>query len=93
MSMMVANAWLKEPVSGWEQIEVDTTKPYDNLNEVMEDFASNGREGGYRILRSWSRARCGNATIYAMEMKSRYQLEHPDVNQAEWKAEITIVEE
>jgi hypothetical protein len=38
-------------------------------------------------------ARCGNATIYAMEMKSRYQLEHPDVNQAEWKAEIIIVEE
>ena len=90
MSMMIANVWVKNPINSWEQIEVDTTKPYDNLTEVMEDFASKGR---YKILRSWSRARCGNVTIYAMEMKSKYQLEHPDVNQAEWKAEITVVEE
>ena len=93
MSMMIANAWVKEPIGGWEQIDVDTTKPYDGLEEVMEDFARNGREGGYKILRSWTRARCGNAIIYAMEMRSEYQLGHPDVNQAEWKAEITVVEE
>ena len=97
MSMMIANAWVKEPIGGWEQVEVDTTKPYDGLEEIMEDlsegFSSSGRSSGFKILRSWPRARCGNVLIYAVEMKSEYQLGHPDVNQAEWKAEITVVEE
>ena len=61
MSMMIANAWVKEPISGWEQVEVDTTKPYDGLGEVMEDFARNGREGGKGVPRLHQRQRSRRA--------------------------------
>lgn len=97
MSMMIANAWLREPVTSWEPYKWDEIgrKHYENLEELLEDFTKHEKYSSarYKTLRSWQKRIVGNCFIYCLEMKSEYQVEHPEHNQASYEAEITIVEE
>lgn len=90
MSMMMCNAWLKDPISGWEQVKVDTEKVYSNLYEVMDDFS---KTRDFDILKSWSKAVIGGVSVYHLTMKTKYQKSHPEYNQAEWEAELTVITE
>lgn len=103
MSMKIVDAWLKEPISrsslffGWTPYEWEEIgrKPYENLEELLEDFTKHEKYSAarYKILKSWQKRIVGNCFVFCLEMKSEYQMEHPKYNQASYEAEITIVED
>jgi hypothetical protein len=97
MSMMIIDAWLRNPVTSWNPYKWDEIgrKPYENIEELLEDFTQHGKYSceRYKIFKSWQKRIVGNCFVYCLEMKSEYQLEHSEYNQASYEAEITIVEE
>ena len=97
MSMTIANVFIKEPCTGWGPYKWDKIghEPYEDLNELLKAFASHGEYDSdkFQILRSWQEKIVGNCLVYHLEIKTIYQTKHTEVNQAEYEAIITIVEE
>ena len=95
--MQIVNIFIKEPCTGWGKYnwEEASVKPYENLNELLEDFSNHGQYDfeRFKILRSWQEKIVGGCSVYHVEMKTEHQINTPDVNQAEYEAIITILEE
>lgn len=95
--MELVEVFVKEPCSGWAPYKWEEigTKPYDSIEELLQDFASHGKYSceRYKILKSWQKRIVGSCFVYCLEMKSEYQLEHPEHNQAEYHATLIISEE
>lgn len=86
-------AWVKEPTTGWFQIEVDTSKVYENVDEAVKDFASSRFTETAEVLYQYPRLQQGNVCMYRVGMRTKWQLKHPESNQVVYEAEFTFMEE
>ena len=95
MSMMIVSAFVRTPIGGWNPFkrwDKIGRENYDDLDGVLRDFESDGLDGGFIIQKQWPKRQVGNCTVYGFELKTAYQQEHPECNQAECEAEITVWE-
>ncbi|MBR6154736.1 MAG: hypothetical protein IKQ43_09920 [Treponema sp.] len=96
MSMMIVDAWLRNSVTSWTPLSWDGfgKQSYKDLSELLDSFSKSLNLFGesFKVLRSWQTRIVGNCFVYELEMKSKYQLKHPEYNQASYYAAITIVE-
>ena len=89
MSVEIAAAWLRAPVTGWGQTGFGRGEVYASADEAIKAFCDN-----YSLTdcKAWPKARAGNAVVMRLEMRSEMQIAHPEWNQAPYEGELTLVE-
>lgn len=92
--MRLVEAFVSAPCTGYSPYKWDEIgkKDYKHLTDLLDDFALHETYSCMRfvILRSWQKRIVGNISVYEVEMKTEYQQEHPEHNQAEYKATLVI---
>ena len=89
--MKVVSVWLRDPVSGWENISpFEFKEHYETVSEFLADFLK--LKDGFQIEQR-SSSKTDYAYSMSFELSDMYALKHPEYNQAHWQAHIVLTEE